>query len=82
MRVCRYTSSGSISDSSELTVGCFSLLLLGVVLESTMFVVTLGYSASEKVPLLWERRLLTDREVEVNHLNTDCLLTCESQWHS
>jgi len=47
-----------------------------------MLAVTLGYSVSKKVPLLWERRLLADREVEVNHLNTDCLLTCELQRHS
>ena len=39
-------------------------------------------SVSEKVPLLWERRLLADWEVEVNRLNTDCLLTCELQRHS
>ena len=68
-------SFGFVSDSSELTVGCFFLLLLGVVLGPAMFAVTSGYSVSEKVPLLWERRLLTDREVEVNRLNTDCLLT-------
>jgi len=39
------------------------------------------YSVSEKVLFLWERRLLADREVEVNHLNTDCLLTYELQRH-
>ena len=47
-----------------------------------MFAVTSGYSVSEKVPLLWDRRLLADWEVEVNRLNTDCLLTCELQPHS
>jgi len=47
-----------------------------------MFALTLGYSASEKVLLLWERRLLTDREVEVNRLNTDCSLISELQGHS
>ena len=54
----------------------FPLLLLA------MFAVTSGYSMSEKAPLLWERRLLADREVEVNRLNTDCLVTCELQRHS
>jgi len=47
-----------------------------------MFAVTSGYSVSEKVLFLWERRLLADREVEVNRLNTDCLLTCELQRYS
>ena len=79
MRVCRYTPSGSASDSSELTVSCFPLLLLGVVLGPTMFVVTSGYSVSEKVLLVRERRLLADQEVDINCLNTDCLLTCELQ---
>ena len=55
----------------------FSLLLLGVMLGPAMFAVTLGYSVSKKDPLMYERRLLADREVEVNHLNTDRLLTCE-----
>ena len=74
--MCQYTPSGSVSESSELTAGCFPLLLLSVVLGPAMFAVTSGYSMSEKVPLLWERRLLADREVEVNRLNTDWLLTC------
>jgi len=49
-----------------------------------MFAVTSGYSASEKVLLVREQRLLADRETDVddNRLNTDCLLTCELQWHS
>ena len=68
-----------MSDSSELTAGCFLLLLLGVVLGPTMFAVTSGYSVSEKVLFLWKRRFLADREVEVNRLNTDYLLTCELQ---
>ena len=71
VRVCQYTPFGSVSDSSELTVGYFFLLLLGIVLRPAMFAVTSGYSVSEKVPLLWERRLLAGREVEVNRLNTD-----------
>jgi len=77
--VSRYAPSGSTSDSSELTIGYFSLLLLGVVLGPAMFVVTSGYSVSEKVLFMWERRLLVDMEVDVNRLNTDCLLTCELQ---
>ena len=76
VQVCRYTPSGSVSDSSELTAGYFFLLLL------VMFVVTSGYSMSEKAFLLWERHLLADQEVEVNRLNTDCLLACELQRHS
>jgi len=68
--------SDSVSDSLELTTSSFLLLLLA------MFAVTLGYSMSEKAPFLWERRLLADREVEVNSLNTDCLLICELQQHS
>jgi len=57
----------------------FPLLLLGVVLGPAMFTVTSGNSVSEKVPLLWERSLLADWEVEVNRLNTDYLLRCELQ---
>ena len=51
----------------------------GIVLGPTMFIVTSGYSASEKVFLVWERRLLAEWETDVddNRLNTDCLLTCE-----
>ena len=79
MWVCQYTPSGLASDSSELIIGYFSLLLLGVVLGSAMFAVTLGYSVSEKVLFVQERRLLADREVNVNRLDTDCLLTCELQ---
>ena len=77
--VYQYTLFGSVSDSSELTIGCFLLVLLGVVLGSTMFAVTLGYSASKKVLLVRERRLLAEWETDVddNRLNTDCLLTCE-----
>ena len=65
-----------MSNSSELTAGCFPLLLL------VMFAVISGYSVSEKVLLLWERYLLADREVGVNRLNTDCLLVCKLQRHS
>ena len=64
---------------SDLTIGCFSLLLLGVVHGHAMFEVTSGYSMSENVLFLWEWRLLADRKVDVNRLNTDCLLTCELQ---
>ena len=83
VRVCQYTSSGSASDSSELTIDCFSLLLLGVVLGPIMFAITSGYSVSENVLLVRERRLLADQETDIddNRLNTDCLLTCELQWH-
>ena len=70
-----------MSNSLELTVGCF-LLLLGVELGPTMFAVTSGYSVSEKVLFMWERRLLADREFDVNCLNTNCLLTSELQQHS
>ena len=44
----------------------------------------LRYSASEKVLLVQKRRLLAERETDVddNWLNTDYLLTCELQWHS
>ena len=63
-------------DLSNLTAGYFLLLLL------VMFAVTLGYSMLEKAFFLWERHLLTDREVEVNRLNTDCFLVCELQRHS
>ena len=71
-------------DSSELTIGCFSLVLFGVVLGPTMFAVTSGYSVSEKVLLMREGRLLAEREIDEddNRLNTDCLLICELQWHS
>ena len=79
MRVYWYTPSGSVSDSSELTVGYFCLLLLGVVLRPAMFAVSSGYSISDKVLFLWERGLLTDWEVEVNHLNTDCELQRHSE---
>ena len=65
-----------MSDSSELTAGYFSLLLLA------MFAVTSEYSMLEKASLLWERHLLVDQEVEVNLLNTDCFLACELQQHS
>ena len=82
VRIWRYTPFGSSSDSSELTAGCFPLLLLGVVLGPVMFAVTSGYSVSEKVLFLWERRLLADREVDFNRLNTDCFITCELQRHS
>jgi len=44
-----------------------------------MFAVTSGYSVSEKVIFVWKRRLLADREVDVNRLNTDRLLICELQ---
>ena len=47
-----------------------------------MFVVTSGYSTSEKVLLLWERYLLADREVGVDRLNINCLLARELQRHS
>ena len=49
-----------------------------------MFAVTSGYSASEKVLLVRERRLLAEREIDVddNRLNIDYLLICELQWHS
>ena len=79
VQVCRYTTSDSVSDSSELTIGYFSLLLLGVVLGPPMFAVTSGYFGSEKVLFVWERRLLADREVDVNRLKIDCWLTCELQ---
>ena len=36
---------------------------------------------SERALLLWERHLLADQKVEVNRLNTDCLLACELQQH-
>ena len=75
-------SSGSSSDSSEFTTSCFLLLLLGELLGPAIFAVTSGYSVSEKVLFLWERCFLADREVEVNRLNTDCLLTCKLQRHS
>ena len=71
-----------MSNSSELTIGYFSLLLLSVVLGPAMLAVTSGYFVSEKVLLVRERCLLADREADVNCLNTDCLLTCELQWHS
>jgi len=35
------------------------------VLGPAIFAVTSGYSVSEKVPLLWERRLLADQEVKI-----------------
>ena len=55
--------------------------LLGVVLGPAMFAVTSRYSVSENVLFLWEQCLLDDRKVEVNHLNTGCLLTYELQRH-
>ena len=77
-------SSGSMSDLSEQTIGCFPLVLLGVVLGPIKFAVTSGYSTSEKVLLMRERCLLADQENDVddNRLNTDCSLTCVLQWHS
>ena len=71
VRVCRYTPSGSVSDSSELTTGYFPLLLL------VIFVVISGYSVSEKVLLLWEQFLLADRGARVDRLNIDCQLARE-----
>jgi len=73
-----------VSDSSELTIGYFPLLLFGVVLGPTMFTVTSGYSVSERVLLVREQRLLVDWETDIddNRLNTDYLLSCELQWHS
>jgi len=49
-----------------------------------MFAVTSGYSASAKVLLVREQHLLAERETyaDDNQLSTDCLLTCELQWHS
>ena len=47
-----------------------------------MFAVTSGYSVSEEILLVWERRLLADQEVEVNRLDVDCLLTCALQQQS
>ena len=84
VRVCWYNPSGSASDSSELTIGSFLLLLLGAVLRPAMFAVTSKYSISEKVLLVRERRLLVDRETDAddNRLSTDCLLACELHWHS
>jgi len=79
VRVCQYTPSSSASDSSELAIVCFYLLLLGVVLGPAIFAVASGYSVSERVLLMRERCLLADREADVNHLNTDCLLICELQ---
>jgi len=52
VRVYQYTLFGSVSDSSELTIGYFPLVLLGVMLGPTMFTVTSRYSASEKVLLV------------------------------
>ena len=68
-----------MSDSSELTIDYFPLVLFGIVLELTMCAVTSGCSASEKVLLMRERSLLAERETGVNdnRLNTDCLLACE-----
>ena len=73
-----------MSDSSELTIGYFPLVLFSVVLGPTMFVVPSGFSASEKVLLMREQHLLAERKtgVDDNRLNTDCLLICELQWHS
>ena len=55
---------GSSSDSSELTIGCFPLDLLGEVFGPNMFEVTSGYSVSvsEKVLFLRERRLIAELE--------------------
>ena len=47
-----------MSDSSELTIGCFPLVLFSVVLGPIMFEVTSGCSMSEKVLFLRERLLL------------------------
>ena len=58
-------SSGSMLDSSELTIGCFPFVLLGVVLGSTMFAVTSGYAASDKVLFVREQRFLAERETDV-----------------
>ena len=84
MHVCWYTSFSSVSDSSELTISYFLLLLLGIVLGPNMFAVTSEYSVSEKVSLARERRLLVDRETDTddNRLSTDCLLVYELQWNS
>ena len=78
VRVCRYTPSGSESDSdsSELTASCFPLLLL------VMFAVSSGYSMSEKTLLLWERLLLADGGIEVSCLTKDCWCTLDPQRHS
>ena len=67
-----------------MTIGCFPLLLLGVMLGSIMFVVTSGYSVSAKFLLAWEQRLLVNLETDAddNCLSTDFLLACELQWHS
>ena len=83
VQVCWYTPSGSVSDSSELTIGCFSSSTWCSAWP-TMFTVTSGCSTSEKVLLVPERRLLAKWETDVDdyRLNTDCLLTCELQWHS
>jgi len=54
VRVYQYTPSGSVSDSSELTIGYFPLLLFGVVLGPTMLTVNSGNSASEKILLVVE----------------------------
>ena len=72
------------AHSSQLGVGCFPLVFLGVVFRPTMFAVTSEYSVLEKVLLMRERRLLAEQETDVdnNHLNTDCLLMYELQWHS
>ena len=95
MQVCWYIPSdsvsisfkpeeGSLSDSSELTAGCFPLDLLGMVLKPTMFEVISGYSTSEKVLFMRERCLLVELEVGGTDslLNTDGLLVRELQWHS
>ena len=52
-----------MSDSSELTIGYFLLVLFDVVLGPTMFAVTSGYSVSEKVLFVRVRCLLAEREV-------------------
>ena len=66
VQVYRYTHSGSMSDSPELTIGCFLLVLLGVMFGPTMFAVTSGYSISEKALLVWERCLLAEQETDVD----------------
>jgi len=73
-----------VLDSSELTISRFPLVLFGVVLGPTILAVTSGYFTSEKVLLVRERCHLAKRETGTidSRLNTDCLLTCELQWHS
>ena len=53
-------------------------------LGPTIFVMTSGYSVTEKVLLVRERHLLANWETDIddNCLNTNRFLTCELQWHS